>query len=88
MKRGIILMASLALFTACNNSARNSDTNLSDSLGNKYTDTTRRSDTAYYERLQHKTGVGDSTNSATPRRSDTGYYERLPNKTNPPDSGQ
>ena len=88
MKNGIILFAGMAIFAACNNNAGNNSDNFNDSLGNRHTDTTGRNDTAYYERLQQKTGTGDSTNTATPRRSDTGYYERLPNKTNPPDSGQ
>lgn len=87
MKNRTIIIASFALFTACNNAANNNGTP-NDSLGNKFTDTTGRSDTAYYERLQQKTGAEDTTSSGTPRRSDTGYYERLPNKTNPPDSGQ
>ena len=85
MKQGFILIASIAFITACNNSG-SQDPDLSDSLGHKRIDTTNRSDTAYYERLQQKTGAGDTSQINNPRRSDTGYYERLPNKTNPPDS--
>ena len=85
MKHGIILIAGIAFITACNNSGGN-DPDLSDSLGNKRTDTTSRSDTAYYERLQQKTGAGDTSQLNNTRRKDTAYYERLPNKTNPPDS--
>ena len=87
MKHGIILIASIALIAACNNSG-SKDPDLSDSLGNKRTDTTRRGDTAYYERLQQKTGAGDTSQINNTRRNDTAYYERLPNKTNPPDTSR
>jgi hypothetical protein len=85
MKNGIILIASITFITACNSSG-STDPDLSDSLGNKRTDTTSRSDTGYYERLQQKTSAGDTSQINNPRRNDTGYYERLPNKSNPPDS--
>jgi hypothetical protein len=85
MKHGIILIASIMFIAACNSSG-SADPDLSDSLGNKRTDTTSRSDTGYYERLQQKTSAGDTSQINNPRRNDTGYYERLPNKSNPPDS--
>lgn len=76
---------SIMLFAACKNKTGNTNVDLSDSLGNRVTDTTRRNDTAYYERLQQKTGAQD-TNAASRRRNDTASYERLPNKSNPKDS--
>lgn len=88
MKQGIFI-AGIMLVCACNNNS--ADTyDLTDSLGRKTTDTTTlRNDTAYYERMNQKTGVPDTgSNIATPKRNDTAYYERLPNKTNPPDSGK
>lgn len=88
MKNGIIFTAVVAILTACSNSG-SKDPGLSDSLGNKYTDTSGRSDTAYYERMLQKTNAGDTTsNTNTPRKNDTAYYERLPNKSNPPDSSR
>ena len=84
MKHGILIMAGMALMCACNNNSTETY-DLSDSLGNKASDTMQRSDTAYYERLNQKTGVLDTNSSiAKPKRNDTAYYERLPNK--PPDS--
>ena len=57
MKHGFITLSAIIFLAACNNnSAGNND--LSDSLGNKTTDTTGRGDTAYYERMIQKTGPG------------------------------
>ena len=80
MKHGIFIMAGIMLLAACNNNS--TDTyDLSDSLGNKTIDTATRNDTAYYERMNQKTGASDTTSSiTTTRRNDTAYYERLPNK--------
>lgn len=81
-------MAGIALLCACSNNSTNTY-DLHDSLGNKTTDTMRRTDTGYYERMNQKTGVPDTGSRINrPKRSDTAYYERLPNKTNPPDSGK
>jgi len=81
-------MAGMALLCACNNnSAKTYD--LNDSLGNKTTDTMHGNDTAYYERMNQKTGVQDTAAQTTTRRkNDTANYERMPNKPNPPDSGK
>ena len=83
MKHGFITLSAIIFLAACNNNSAGTN-DLSDSLGNKTTDTTGRGDTAYYERMIQKTGPGDTTSSNTRRRSDTAHYERLPNK--PPDS--
>jgi hypothetical protein len=88
MKHGIFIMAGITLLSACNNNSTGTY-DLSDSLGNKTIDTATSNDTAYYERMNQKTGASDTTlPTKTPRRNDTAYYERLPNKLNPPDSGR
>jgi hypothetical protein len=87
MKPGYFLIVSLLAFAACRDKASDNKYNASDSLGAKAIDTVGRHDTMYYERLQQKTGAGDSSSISMPRK-DTAYYERLPQKTNPPDTSR
>lgn len=69
-----LLLISLPILFACN-SERQPETPV-DSLGVRMTDTTGRNDTMYYERMQHKTGIADSSHDR-PSRRDTAYYERM-----------
>jgi hypothetical protein len=86
MKQGIFILG-MSLMIACKGKQNTTDNyDLTDSLGNKMTDTTGRGDTAYYERMQQKTGYDTASGNTSGHRHDTAYYERMPNKSNPPDS--
>ena len=79
MKTGLLLMTILALSAACNETGNRNP--ISDSLGNKITDTSGRSDTMNYERMQTRSGNPDSATGPASRKNDTAYYERMPQKS-------
>lgn len=82
MKYLFVFIIIIAVIAACNQSGSKNTT--SDTLGFKATDTLRRGDTMYYERLQHKTTAGPTDSAGQqPVRNDTMYYERLQHKTTP-----
>jgi hypothetical protein len=84
MKRIVALLTLTFIFAACNNQGSE---NRTDNTQDVILDSGGQ-DTMYYERMQQKTGAGDSINGTPSRSGDTMYYERLQNKTNPPDSGR
>ncbi|HEY0679319.1 MAG TPA: hypothetical protein VGD17_13605 [Chitinophagaceae bacterium] len=79
-----VIFASV-IFSSCGNNNSGNKYLPLDSLGNKVTDSNHRGDTMYYERLQQKTRLED-TSSRNPGRSDTVNYERQPQRSNPRDS--